>query len=292
MLFCLIVIGIENQKLDSKLSTKIKFIVPNKSVDKELELLKTINLNKIGKCTIICISNYGFKEFTLNWIQSLERNNYTKFVVLSFDIELVNYLTELGYHNRTAVVPSEWLGSNITKTTAEFSKPEYNLITQAKVQIQYNLLLHKITFLMSDVDIVWLSPLVKDLIEFNLENSYAHMAISQDVNKGFMNYNTGFMYVTPTNFTVELFYKWIQEQKKNVEKSVDQFVFNRLLSKIRHNDNRILPLDKLLFACGKAYFHTKTNQRFNIKPFIIHANSIVGVNKKISYLRSNGFWYL
>jgi hypothetical protein len=289
--FCLIVIGIENQRVDTKLSTKIKFQSLNKS-DEVLDLLSVIRRNKLGKCTIICISNYGFKEFTLNWILSLERNNYTKFVVISFDIELVNYLSELGYSDRTAVVPSKWLGSNITKTTAEFSKLEYNLITQAKVQIHYNLLLNNVTFLMSDADIVWLSPFVKELIEFNLENSYAHMAISQDVNKGIMNYNTGFMYITPTKFTIELLNKWIQEQKKNVNKSIDQFVFNRLLSKIRHNDNRILPLDKLLFACGKAYFHTKTNQRFNIKPFIVHPNSIVGVNKKINYLRSSGFWYL
>lgn len=292
LLLCIVLFITWDKTLYAETTKESSISIRDKTNDKALDLIKLIKKNSIGKCTIISISNYGFRNFTLNWIRSLERNNYTKFVVISLDNELVDFLTINGYKNRTAIVPPKWLEFNLTKSVAEFSKFEYNLITQSKVHIHLNLLVNNVTFLMSDVDIVWLSPHLVEYIEFTVYHSYAHIAFSQDIVYRKLHFNTGFMYVIPTNFTIDLFTNWAEEQRKNIKNSIDQFVLDRILSQNKHNDNRMLPLDKLLFASGYVYFHAKINQRFSIKPLMVHANYIIGVNKKKNFFESNGLWYL
>lgn len=258
----------------------------------EKDVIEALKINRIGDCTIITLSNFGFRNFTLNWIRSLERNNYTKFVVLSFDLALVNYLSSIGYKDRAKIIPFEWLEYQIPENVTNFKEPAYNLLTQQRVHVYLNLLLKNITFLMSDVDIVWLSPHVLEYIEFNVEHSYAHIAFAQDIWKGKIQYNGGFLYAKPTQFSIRLFSDWIIAQNKDILNSIDQFVLDELLASNNHNDNRIFPLDKLLFASGQVFFHLKKNKLLNINPLMVHANYIIGHDNKLFYFKKNGFWYL
>lgn len=270
----------------------VGYAVTRRSCNCVEEVLDKVRKNKINNCTIITISNYGFKELTLNWIKSLEKNNYHKFVVFSFDEELYDYLKQKGYSDRTTIVPSDWLEFELTKLPTNFGNKDYNKITQSKVHVHYNLLLNNITFLMSDVDIVWLSSHIVEYIEYNLRHSYAHMAFSQDTPLGAIQYNTGLFYAQTTKFTLNLFLNWINEQRVDVSKSIDQFVLDSLLAKNSHSDSRIYPLDKLLFSSGEAYFHQKANDKFGIKPLTVHANYIVSMKNKIEYLKKSNLWYL
>lgn len=49
-----------------------------------------------------------------------------------------------------------------------------------------------------------------------------------------------------------------------------------MLSKIKHNDNRMVGLDHILYASGKSYFHEKIHDKLNITPYIVHATYMAG----------------
>ncbi len=53
--------------------------------------------NEINDTCIITISNCGYRDFVLNWIISLKRNGYSKFLVLCYEEKLLQFLLSLGY---------------------------------------------------------------------------------------------------------------------------------------------------------------------------------------------------
>ena len=64
-----------------------------------------------------------------------------------------------------------------------------------------------------------------------------------------------------------------------------------MLKGIQHNDNRIQGLDKVLFANGFYYFN-KLYLKYNVKPFIVHANYLGTIELKISAFKENNLWYV
>jgi hypothetical protein len=74
--------------------------------------------NKINGTVIVANSNYAFRTLTLNWIASLRRNNYDKFVVFSFDSQLAEFLAERGFQDNVAVVPAHWLDQPVPFVSA------------------------------------------------------------------------------------------------------------------------------------------------------------------------------
>lgn len=65
-----------------------------------------------------------------------------------------------------------------------------------------------------------------------------------------------------------------------------------MLSKYRHNDIRMKGLDQLIIANGANFFFKKLNSFFNIKPFVVHANSMTTVKEKLKNLKENKLWYI
>jgi hypothetical protein len=263
------------------------------SVNKdELLVLELMAKNKVDATNIISLGNYGYRYLVLNWIISLKRAGYDKFLVFCFDKSIVNFLTEQGYKDNAVLIPRNWLDYNISEEASEWTKKEYNYMAQSKVNVLYNLLTRKYSLLYSDPDTVWLSRHIIPHINFNLCHSFAEILFSQDQINNVLHFNTGFFYAKPTEFVISLFKKLIESQQTNPNGAIDQLYLHDMLMKTRFNDSRIEALDSLLYPSGQVYFNLNLNANMEIKPMIIHANYRVGKKSKINTLKRGKFWYV
>jgi hypothetical protein len=248
--------------------------------------------NTVNDLLIVSISNYGFKNLTLNWITNLYKLGFNKFVVFCFDQELYEFLSEKGYKNNLAIVPSNWLDFKISKSFSSWATKDYNQITQAKPQIWYQLLKLKLNIFFSDSDVAWLNKNIIDHLKFIYEYSTADLLFSVDQEHRNNYYNTGLFMAKCTPYSIDLFLNLINEQRKSPEHSIDQIVLGNMLKKTKFNDSRIIGLDPILFASGKVFLHDKLNKRFNLTPYTFHANYLVGIEAKINALKANNLWFL
>ncbi len=256
------------------------------------DYIEIIKQNTVNDLLIVSISNYGFKNLTLNWITNLHKLGFNKFVVFCFDLELYEFLSEKGYKNNLAIVPSEWLDFKISKSFSSWATKDYNQITQAKPQIWYQLLKLKLNIFFSDSDVAWLNKNIIDHLKFIYEYSTADLLFSVDQEHRNNYYNTGLFMAKCTSYSIDLFLNLINEQRKSPEHSIDQIVFSNMLKKTKFNDSRIIGLDPILFASGKVFLHDKLNKRFNLTPYTFHANYLVGMEAKINALKANNLWFL
>jgi len=255
-------------------------------LDYDKKVQQIMNANKEGGCTIISAANYGHRFFTLNWMTSLEMNQFNKFVVFSYDDELIQFLSEKGYANRTIKIPNFLLEKNVTTDSSDFMTPNFLALVQSRSKLFLKLLELGIAFLFSDVDTVWMSNRVVEYVEFVYKHSYAEILFSEDTVSRRNHYNTGFFYATPTNFTINLYKMLIDEQRKNPG-IIDQFTLDAILRKINHDDNRMRGLDQLIIANGHIFFFSKLHLHFNI-----NANYIPTVAQKLQKLKENNLWYI
>jgi hypothetical protein len=247
--------------------------------------------NQIDNFTIITIANYGFREFVLNWIMSLNKHGYHKFVVFSFDQALVDYLHLLGFQDKVALVPSDWLDLKLSSDLASWEQENYKKIVKSKTNVWHSLLSRNYSFLFSDPDVVWLSTHILDHIKFQYEHSYAEVLFSQDLEPRIVYCNTGFFFAMATPFVKTLFATILDRSQKNKD-SVEQFILRDLLLERRFNDSRVDTLDLLLYANGNIHFNANLNGNLRVKPFIVHANYMVGRDSKVNNLKSRGHWLL
>ena len=152
-----------------------------------IECGRTIKQNVENGVVIVALSNLAMKEMTMNWIASLQRNNFKRFVVLCFDFAMYRFLSEYGYENNAAMIPQDW-------TQADIPDQACNDMQQDKVRICLQLFQRGFTVLYNDVNLVFLSPdVVKHLLAedegvnadfiYMLEDSVeAHISTFHDLN--------------------------------------------------------------------------------------------------------------
>jgi len=253
--------------------------------------LKNISLIFIFLIFFLVITLSYYSKFLINYGPILALG-FNKFVVFCFDLELYEFLSEKGYKNNLAIVPSEWLDFKISKSFSSWATKDYNQITQAKPQIWYQLLKLKLNIFFSDSDVAWLNKNIIDHLKFIYEYSTADLLFSVDQEHRNNYYNTGLFMAKCTSYSIDLFLNLINEQRKSPEHSIDQIVFSNMLKKTKFNDSRIIGLDPILFASGKVFLHDKLNKRFNLTPYTFHANYLVGMEAKINALKANNLWFL
>ena len=280
--------------ISSQSTTTSAILKPNTSSFQNLtkeNILEVMNRNKYDGSCIVTISNYGFKNLTLNWIESLKRINLSKFVIFALDIDIVKLLSQKGYEDRIVLVPNNWIDFNLSSNFSYFKSKEYNKITQAKTQIVYNILKLGQNILFSDPDIVFLNKNILNHIHYLAKYSPAQIFFSQDQHSNQFHFNTGFYYAKASNYVQELFLRLINEQRKDESNAIDQFVFNKM---IKSNDlnTKIAPLDHILFASGQVYFHEKINDKYNITPYMVHANYLTGETNKVNAFKSKNLWFI
>jgi hypothetical protein len=103
--------------------------------------------------------------------------------------------------------------------------------------------------------------------------------------------NTGFFAARPTELIKEVFTKTCEHVKGW---GVDQLAFNyeiRTLMKVKYS-KAFKGLDKLLYSNGYTYHRRRLNDKFDIKPLVVHANYAEGFENKKAILVGGNMWYL
>jgi hypothetical protein len=276
-------------------STKLSSLIQlstNKSA--ELDQLWKMNQMDDGGC-IMTIASYGNRNMTLNWIASLKRINFRKFIVFCFDQKLADFLSARGYGNNSILVPYEWVEVKISPDPQDFRKGQFDIMVQLRVIIWYQLLLRNRHFLSTDTDVIFLSRHIYEHIKYTHRHSVSEVIFSQDVPDRIVHLNTGFFYVTPTSLVKTIFSEVLVEIKRapRGKFSTDQIILNRIIAAKWLNDKRISVLDHSLYATGHYYFNQKLDKRLmNIQPLMVHANYIYTNRDKLFKLKERGLWYL
>jgi hypothetical protein len=262
-----------------------------KSTDKtESELAEVMNRNKLDSVNMVTVSNYGFRNFTLNWIISLKRHGYSKFVVFSFDHQLIEFLAKKGYRKQVVLVPPEWLDYNISANMSGYMQGDYINLCKSKVNIVYGLLTRNYSVLYSDTDVVFLSPHVLTHILFQYANSFAELLYMQDTEGRTKVHNGGFFWATPTRFVIRLLQRLIEAQR--LDKAMhDQGIMQYMLGGSSFNDSRVDTLDSMLYVNGKDHFNLKLNDKFSIAPLVVHVTYTLYPEEKMSKLRDRNYWF-
>ena len=137
---------------------------------------------------------------------------------------------------------------------------------------------------------VWFNKNIAIYLEFLFQYSTAQAFFSKDYHQ----YNTGFFAVKSTLFTRNLFSDLLQIQRQNPKEN-EQNLFNQLLYTTNRTNslkaNEIEFLDPLLFANGKVFFQLKLNEQFNLKPYTVHANFMIGKKNKMKALKKSNLWF-
>lgn len=110
--------------------------------------------NKLGNFSIITVTNYGYKDFTLNWLINMKKLNLTKFLVFCYDTKVYGFLKSRGYIDNLLIVPDEWLDSKLASDFTDWNTSDYNEIVRAKSNVWYQMLSHNHHILFSDPDVV------------------------------------------------------------------------------------------------------------------------------------------
>ena len=147
------------------------------------EVLEVLNENKQDGVVIVSISNIAFANLTLNWILSLERTKHEKYVVLSFDTELIDFLTNKGYGEHVVLIPRSWYRNDVGKDRGDFGTKTYREVGDAKSNICFKLLALNQEFIYSDVDLVWMHERVIDYAKIVQLSNRAHLVYSQEYYK-------------------------------------------------------------------------------------------------------------
>ncbi len=138
---------------------------------------------------------------------------------------------------------------------------------------------------------IWFNKNIPEYLQFLFDYSPAQAFFSKD----FQQYNTGFFAVKSTLFTRNLFAELLQFQRQNPNEN-EQNLFNQLLFRTTRTNslkiNELEFLDPLLFTNGKVFFKLKLNEHFNLKPYTVHANFMIGKKNKMTALKNNNMWFI
>ncbi|KAF1801872.1 glycosyltransferase family 77 protein [Mucor lusitanicus] len=245
------------------------------------------------KILLMAVVNSGMIDYTLNWIESLRLTRQDdRFLVFAIDQGVVDELASRGYDRQVTLIPNDWFHVPLASDMALWKSNDYRPITHAKSLVVERLLYLGITVWFTDVDIVFLSPFIRQtLLAQMAQRPNTHMIFSQEVDQ--RSINSGFYMMKPSKITKQFMDQIIQGQDAT-ETLTQQRVMNSVLRQMYPRDLTKSPyrlLDLLLFPNGNYYFKMRLPKRLGIQPLIVHANFLIG-DKKKSALKKAGLWYI
>ena len=117
----------------------------------------------------LAFSDWGFRDFTVNWIAAMELSNVSNYLVIALDEDIYQYLSD----RKVPVVPL-FLGNSGKNSEKAWLESLWLL----RLTVFSELSARKINFIHSDVDAVWLrSPM-----EFFKANEHYDMLFSSGTN--------------------------------------------------------------------------------------------------------------
>jgi len=228
---------------------------------------------------------------TLNWILSLKRCKYDKFVVLSFDEELVDFISSKGFRNNTVLIPQSWHKKTINIEANNVGTKTYIDVVHSKTAIFFKLLCLNQEFIFSDIDTVWLHNKVIEYMKIAQRTNDAHILYSQEYTVNKVSINVGFFYAKPTLFTKRLHKELILEQKRTPKRGVQPALY-RILERVNYYDKRIDVIGSFIVSSGLFYFIQKIHLKFNMTPMVVHTTLFYNLTDKIHALKKQNLWYV
>ena len=120
---------------NSELAMRIKSKESYSEADWEAEVERVLRDNVEHGVVIVALSNYGMREMTMNWLASLRRNKYEKFVILCFDFIMYRFLCEYGFERNAALIPKGWPKADVGSNFHQWEERAYNEMLHAKIRI-------------------------------------------------------------------------------------------------------------------------------------------------------------
>ena len=160
----------------------------------EIKLLHTIRVLGKRSYLIVSVVNYGMIEMALNWIVSLILQQYQDFLVLALDLESYLTLCSYGFGNHVANAQEQVGAIEGTGVEAlKYGTKSYNELLSKKIELLMWLLNQKIRVILSDTDLVFLSPFVLEYIlsEYPSKELVAMNDFSRNLS-GFLELNLSF----------------------------------------------------------------------------------------------------
>ena len=262
------------------------------------ESIRLLALNKMkNDWVIIAIANNGMLELSMNFIASMKRNGFEKFLVFCLDYAMYTALVINGLRDNAVMVPTNWVGDmQVTNTSVNWGEGQYHKLLHARWLLLLELLTRNYPFIFSDVDVVFNSPFV---IEHTLYHIGRGCLQGGDCYGDFVgltesqtDFNMGYFAIRPTQLMIDMF---TETATLLLEKKfeVDQFAFNAVG---KRRDNRYAKefkrLDKFLYANGYIFHLRHFNQKWGIKPLLVHINWSEGNLVKKNRLKAQQLWFI
>ncbi|KAF7732326.1 hypothetical protein EC973_005222 [Apophysomyces ossiformis] len=268
-------------------------IVPDSFLPPPKTVMDKINANlNDDRVLIVATANYGMRNHVYNWIESLNRTKEDKYLIFCFDEQLYEHLVAAGYGAHASQVPVSWLHQDVEAGFEEYYSVKYRVITGAKTWVVQQLLYLDVTVFFSDVDIVWMRPRLREYVHTLMDiRPETHVLFQQEgVDQKIV--NSGFYMMRPTDTMKRLLAHTIYLQD-NHPTMTQQAAMNAALD---HMDmdirtSSVVLLDVLHFPNGFVYFTHDLPRRHGIEPFVVHANYLVGDDKR-QKLKDHNLWYL
>ncbi|KAI8331117.1 nucleotide-diphospho-sugar transferase-domain-containing protein [Blakeslea trispora] len=256
-------------------------------------LMKKIKANLLEhRVLVVATANYGMRHHVYNWIESLKRTGQHKFLIFCFDRKLYDHLVMAGYGRHASMIPDIWFHTQVEADFKTYFSKEYRIITHSKTLVVQQLLYLDINVFFSDVDIIWLRPNIVDYVSTLLEMRQETHVLFQQEGMNQQEVNSGFYLMRPSLEMKRLLAETIAIQDANDAKT-QQGAMNMALDKLNLDlrTGSVVLLDVLHFPNGFVYFTHDLPNKHGIQPFIIHANYLVGEEKKAK-LMEHDYWYL
>jgi len=244
---------------------------------------------------IISVFNYGAIEMATNHLKSLRNQDIENYMAYVTDKESFDDLQEKGYPVTLVNLPEYYSG--LTKEKEDFGTTGFNDYSYVRYLVISKLLREGKTVWYMDIDTVVLSDvrtLIKDFREYD-------MIFQNDVNMAC----TGCMLCFPTPATLKIVEDTYLQRN---DKYNDQLLLNQLMRPmIQQNQCRVALFQNHLFPNGLLFFHAlHGNPQFldlqrKFRKYrdidhgpvsFVHANWMVGMDKKITAFKEHGLWFV
>jgi len=223
--------------------------------------------------SFITLTNSGYIKYTLNCLESIKNINLN-IPLHCYCIGKKGYETLLNKGYKCSLINDEENSNFATYKNGNWSKITFN---KFKI-IHENLLKYKYVCY-TDSDVVYEN---NEFFGYLVEKIGDYEMLTQNNCEGVNSVSTGFMFIRSTENTLALFNPSYIESTCHMSNDYD---INDYLENIKHKIHyKLLPVS--LFPYGNYYY----NNHFNISPYLIHFNWLVGDEKKEKMI-SFGKWY-
>jgi len=168
--------------------------------------------------------------------------------------------------------------SDLPGKTSVFSKGEWGKLVGKRPQHILRLLQRNVTVLYVDIDTVWLDDPFKDIDAAGSGDLY----LTVDHPGGQRPYCTCFIAARPTAASLLVMETWAEKVKGQ---STNQGPFNDWLFKLM--EDTAIEVKKLP---QKKYPHGNSSPDYYKNVTVVHANWMVGLDKKVKFLKNLGLW--